>query len=62
MHFVFDFGLQIEVFQKTGYRLSDFVWFAFSFYNFFFDCLFDLPEGVAVFNVFKDQFALFCIW
>ena len=62
MHFVFYFGFQVEVFQKSRNHFLDFLGFSiFGFYDFVFDGFLDAPEDVGVFDFFENQFTLFIV-
>ena len=61
MHFVFDFGLEIQLLQKARNLLLDVRGSAPALDNLVFNGLLDGPECIAIFNIFEYEFAFFAV-
>ena len=61
VYFVLDLRFQIQIDQQLGDKLRDVLGFTFRLHYLVLDGLLDLPEYVAVFNVFEDQLRLLLV-
>ena len=61
VYFVLDLRFQIQINQQLGDKLRDVLGFTFRLHYLVLDRLLDLPEYVAVFNVFEDQLRLLLV-
>lgn len=61
VNLVLDLCLQVEVFQQTRNLLLNIRYLAAALHDLVLDRLFDSPEGVAILDVFEDEFALLSV-
>lgn len=61
MHFVLDFGLQVEFFEQARNLLLDICYLATALHDLILNGFLDCPESVAVFDILEDELTLFSI-